>query len=76
MVKNAYEVCLRRNTRISAAKLEETKQDLQESYDREQEKYVNEKIHAITDAIQHQKYGIAWETVTSSQEERAQTEVE
>ena len=51
MVKNAYEVCLRRNTRSSAAKLEEAKQELQESYDREQEKYVNEKIHAITDAI-------------------------
>ena len=63
MVKNAYEVCLRRNTRISAAKLEEAKQDLQENYDREQEKYVNEKIHAITDAIQHQKSGLAWEAV-------------
>ena len=63
MVKKAYEVCLRRNTRSSTAKLEEAKQDLQESYDREQEKYVNEKIHAITDAIQHQKSGLAWETV-------------
>ena len=63
MMKNAYEVCLRRNTRGSAAKLEEAKQELQESYDREQEKYVNEKIHAITDAIQHQKSGLAWETV-------------
>ena len=62
MVKKAYEVCLRRNTRSSAAKLEEAKQDLQESYDRE-EKYVNEKIHSITDAIQHQKSGLAWETV-------------
>ena len=38
-MKNAYEVCLRRNTRSSAAKLEEAKQELQESYDREQEKY-------------------------------------
>ena len=63
MVKNAYEVCLRRNTRSSAVKLEEAKQELQESYDREQEKYVNEKIHAITDAIQHQKSGLSWETV-------------
>ena len=63
MVKKAYEVCLRRNTRSSTAKLEVAKQDLQESYDREQEKYVNEKIHAITDAIQHQKSGLAWETV-------------
>ena len=63
MVKNAYEVCLRRNTRSSAAKLEEAKQDLQESYNREQENYVNEKIHAITDAIKHQKSGRAWETV-------------
>ena len=63
MVRNAYEVCLRRNIRSSAAKLEEAKQELQESYDREQEKYVNEKIHAITDAIQHQKSGLAWETV-------------
>ena len=51
MVKNAYEVWLRKNTRSSAVKLEEAKQELQESYDREQEKYVNEKIHAITDAI-------------------------
>ena len=63
MVKKAYEVCLRRNTRSSTAKLEEAKQDLQESYDREQEKYVNEKIHGITDAIQHQKSGLAWETL-------------
>ena len=63
MVKNAYEVCLRRNTKSRAAKLEKAKQDLQECYDREQEKYVNEKIHAITDAIQHQKSGLAWETV-------------
>ena len=62
MVKNAYEVCLRRNTRSSAAKLEEAKQDLQEFYDREQEKYVNQKIHAVTDAIQHQKSSLAWET--------------
>ena len=54
---------LKRNTRSSAVKLEEAKQELQESYDREQEKYVNEKIHAITDAIQHQKSGLAWETV-------------
>ena len=29
MVKNAYEVCLRRNTISSAAKLEQAKQDLQ-----------------------------------------------
>ena len=63
MVKNVHEVCLRRNTRSNAAKLEEAKQDLQEFYDREQEKYVNEKIHAVTDAIQHQKSGLAWETV-------------
>ena len=64
MVKNAYEVCLRRNIReAGAAKLEQAKQDLQESYDREQEKYVDEKIHAITDAIQLQKPGLAWETV-------------
>ena len=62
MVKNAYEVCLRRNTRSSAAKLEEAKQDLQGFYDREQEKFVNQKIHAVTDAIQHQKSSLAWET--------------
>ena len=62
MVKKAYEVCLRRNTRSSTAKLEVAKQDLQESYDREQEKYINEKIHAIT-KLQHQKSGLARETV-------------
>ena len=44
MVKKVYEVCLRRNTRSSAARLKEAKQDLQESYHRG-EKYVNEKIH-------------------------------
>ena len=53
----------KKHTRSSAAKLEQAKQDLQESYDREQEKYVDEKIHAITDAIQLQKPGLAWETV-------------
>lgn len=63
MVKNAFDVCLRRNTRSSAAKLEEAEQDLQESYDLEQEKYVNEKSCAIIDAIQHQKSGLAWETI-------------
>ena len=58
MVKNAFDVCLRRNTRSSAAKLEEAEQDLQESYDLEQEKYVNEKSCAIIDAIQHQKNSV------------------
>ena len=36
IVKKAHEECLRRNTRSSVAKLEEAKQDLQESYDQEQ----------------------------------------
>ena len=62
-MKKAHDVCLRRSTRSSVAKLEEAKQDLHESYEQEQEKYVNEKIHAIADAIQHQKSGLAWETV-------------
>ena len=50
---------LKNKTRGSLAKLEEAKKELQEAYDLEQEKYVNE----IANAVEHQKSGLAWETV-------------
>ena len=61
--KKAYEESLKKKTRRSVAKLEDAKKELQEAYDLEQEKYVNEKINAITNAIEHQKSGLVWETV-------------
>ena len=61
--RKAYEVSLKNKTRGSLAKLEEAKKELQEAYDLEQENYVNEKIHEITNAVEHQKSGLAWETV-------------
>ena len=61
--RKAYKESLKKKTRGSVAKLEEAKKELQEAYDLEQEKYVNEKVHAIANAIEHRKAGLAWETV-------------
>ena len=53
----------RGKTRGSAAKLVDAKKELQDAYDVEQAKRVREKVHIITNSIEHRKSGLAWQTV-------------
>lgn len=58
-VEKAYQNNLKR----SEVNLNEPKKLLQEDYNLEQEKYANVKINEITNAIEHLKSGITWQTV-------------